>query len=816
MNFSFNYFYVILLLINHLLSYQVFSKSINNISSNFLHNKQKSNTKVKMGGAFLIENKGQWHKDVLFLFNNNGVNIWITNKGMNITLRKADFQSVTASNDDYTPLSFKINKNKKNVVVGHRVIFEYEGNNNFVIEKKGQFDSYYNYILGDKSENYVTYVRLYKEVILKNFYDGIDLRYYVDGFNLRYDFIIHPYYDINKIKFRIKGSQEDYLENGNLISTIPFGKIIISDLKSNQENKKIDIQFIKKGEFYHFSSNSYDYTNQFLIEPLIYCTLLGGYGEDVGYKIASNSTGNVYVVGTTNSNDFDITPGAFQTTNKFTDGFITKFDATGSNIIFSTFIGGNDTDEIIDIHLDASGNIVFGASTMSKDFPYVSGSYKSSLANGTDFVIGKLNNNGTNLIFSSIIGGSDVDDLVDFDVDPDGNILALGYTYSNDMIISTLAIQKVLKGKKDLYFCILDKEGNKLNYSTYLGGSENDLPSAVKFSTDNFVYLAGTTESNDFPLSDNAFRKNFGGIYEGFVVKLKKQNDIYILNYSTFLGGKNNEIINDIDCDDQNNLVIVGSTDSDDFPITNGVIQSTFSSGIYRDGFVTIFKADGSAPLYSTFIGKNGQDDIYSVKVGPDNKIYVCGNTYSQDFYVTANAYQSNLDGLGDAFIMMLNNSLNNILYSTYLGGSDEDAAYDLCIDTDSKYVFIVGQTYSFNFDVTPNAFQTILANSRDVFVAKIDVVSQINSIQNNLTKNKLNWIAFPNPNNGNFYIKSNQFIELELVDISGRIIGVINSNGMSNINKIGLPAGIYFIREKSTNKAQKIIIHNSIFKGLK
>ena len=250
-------------------------------------------------------------------------------------------------------------------------------------------------------------------------------------------------------------------------------------------------------------------------------------------------------------------------------------------------------------------------------------------------------------------------------------------------------------------------------YSTYLGGTESDYGNAIAVDSSGNAYIAGTTNSNNFP-TKNAYQDTFGGgLYDGFITKLNATGDTLL--YSTYLGGYGYDIVSGIAVDTSGNAYITGNTDSNNFP-TKNAYQDTFGGGLY-DGFITKLNATGDTLLYSTYLGGTESDAGNAIAVDSSGNAYITGSTGSNNF-PTKNAYQDTFGGFDDAFITKLNATGDTLLYSTYLGGYDFDNASGIAIDT-SGNAYITGSTGSNNFP-TKNAYQdTSGGYYGDAFVAK-------------------------------------------------------------------------------------------------
>jgi hypothetical protein len=366
---------------------------------------------------------------------------------------------------------------------------------------------------------------------------------------------------------------------------------------------------------------------------LAYSTFLGGSKEDGGYGIAVDGSGNAYVTGFTTSTDFPTTPGAFDTTHNGTrEVFVTKLNADGSALAYSTFLGPSASEAGYGIAVDGSGNAyvtggfskafvvklnaagsalayslrlggsardygtaiaVDGAgsayitgSTDSPDFPTTPGAFDTTYNGAYDVFVTKLTADGSDLAYSTYLGGSDDDDAFGIAVDGAGNAYVTGVTRSNDFPTTPNAFQSTLNGVDNTFVTKLTADGSALAYSTFLGGSNYDAGYSIAVDRGANAYITGFTLSNDFPTTPDAFQSRLNGDYNAFVTKLTADGSA--LTYSTFLGGSRGDFGRGIAVDGTDNAYLIGTTSSSDFPTTPGAFDRTYHGGT-GEAFVTKF-----------------------------------------------------------------------------------------------------------------------------------------------------------------------------------------------------------------------------------
>jgi hypothetical protein len=329
------------------------------------------------------------------------------------------------------------------------------------------------------------------------------------------------------------------------------------------------------------------------------------------------------------------------------------------------------------------------------------------------------------LSYSTYLGGSGTDQAKFVAVDGSGNAYLIGDTTSGDFPVYPLTnpLQRTSGGATDVFVTKLNPLGTALVYSTYLGGSgddnANDYGGGIVVDSDGYAYITGRTNSTDFPTfppldGTGPYQSANKGGYDAFVTKLDPTGSALV--YSTYLGGSYNDFGGGIAIDSSGNAYVTGQTQSSsDFPLLNPLQPA---SGGSSDAFVASLDATGSALNYSTYLGGSADDFGFGIAVDSSGNAYVTGRTLSSDF-PTANAFQSSFGGLEDAFVAKVAAGGAPLLYSTYLGGSAEDGAVGIAIDT-SNNAYVAGWTYSSDFP-TVKPLQGSFAGVRDAFIAKVN-----------------------------------------------------------------------------------------------
>jgi hypothetical protein len=390
---------------------------------------------------------------------------------------------------------------------------------------------------------------------------------------------------------------------------------------------------------------------------LVYSTFLGGSLSSRAFDMAINAAGEAFVTGTTFSRDFPTTVGAFQTAPRRL--FVTKLNAAGNALIYSTYLGGTTPggggDAVEGIVVNGADEAFVTGNTERIDFPTTPGAFVRT-HNGPyldwDAFVTRLNSTGTALVYSTYLGGSSEDWSTGIAVNAASEAFVVGFTYHYDPTImfptTPGAFRTVPSGPTsddDLFVVKLNAAGSALVYSTLLGGSDNEDDGRIAVNAAGETFVTGRTFSSDFPTTAGAFST----VYKvNFVAKLNSAGSALI--YSTFLGGSGNvgEIAG-IAVTAADEALVIGTTNSTDFPTTAGALQ-TVLNGEYN-AFVTKVNAAGSGLVYSTFLGGSFRDWGTAIAIGSACDVFVTGITASTDFPTTAGAIDTTHNGSADAFV---------------------------------------------------------------------------------------------------------------------------------------------------------------------
>jgi hypothetical protein len=629
------------------------------------------------------------------------------------------------------------------------------------------------YYIGADSSLWQTLER-YSGVRYEAVYPGIDVDYDGSGRAVEYTFAVAPYADPSLIRLRFEGADRIEIDAaGNLVVHSGAGSLRHTRPTAYQESGSIrelvDAAYTMSDDYtVGIRIGTHDPARHLTIDPLVYSTYLGGRGLDSARATAIDASGNVYVVGSTNSSDFP----TFNAVQVAVGGdahkssiFVTKVDTAGQ-LVYSTYLGGSGSgdDTGYGIAVDAVGNAYITGVTGSPNFPATRGAVQIAFAGDpcgtygcTDAFITKLSPTGT-LVYSTYLGGAGWDVAFAIALGPNGDAYVTGFTRSIDFPVSADAFQpQMAKGGAcagrypgdpndpsglclDAFVTRVNADGTALVYSTYLGGQGDDGGHAITVDQIGNAYVTGGTEdeAQTFPTTPGAFQTKAAFM---FVSKLNPTGSR--LMYSTLLGstGYWEDSVGEVQAatgiavDGAGNVFLSGYTATANLPTTPNVPFPKRPGGTL-DAFVTKFNASGTGLIYSTFLGGKDDDTASAIAIDGAGRAYVTGWTKSSNFPVTASNVQPALSpgtcgtspytsNCPDAFITRLAPDGSAIEYSTYLGGSGLDEGYGIAVNV-AGIVTVVGFTTSTDFPVL-NALQPVSGDERgmphgDAFVTKLSL----------------------------------------------------------------------------------------------
>ncbi len=583
--------------------------------------------------VWMTPNMGQWDNRIDYSVELDLGKLYIQNDGMYFFL--TDFMTHNHSHQEDHDHQDEQEK-KKRVHAIHQKFLNHNAASSQVTSAPSL--DYKNYILGTDSSKWKSHIYSYTDVEYTNFYDDIDLIYKGGNGQLSYNFLVKPGANISEINWVFKGAKDIKIEAGNLIIENQFGAIKQSaplawEIDSLNHKKPIPISFEQNGDAFSFvMTEGYDATKTIYIDPsLTFSTFSGAISDNWGFTATPDIYGNLFGGGIVMGSQYPVTTGAYDVTYQggqgtiATDIGITKFNAQGTTLLYSTFIGGSGNETPHSLVCAENGELFIYGVTGSTDFPMSGASFDNIFGGGpsvtensinflgADIYIARLSPSGANLLASTYLGGTDNDGL--------------------------------------------NLDNLHMNYGDQFRGE-------IMLDENNNVYVASTTYSSDFPLS-NPQQATLNGLQDAVLFKMPP--GLNSLSWSTYFGGVGLESGNSIQVNDAlGELCIAGGTNS------NGLFNQgndlTFDGGI-SDGYIAKFDANTGSLISGTYMGSFEYDQAYFVQYDIDANIYVYGQTESS-WEITSGCFGSPNSG---QFVRKYDASLNNIEWTTMIGAGTGD-----------------------------------------------------------------------------------------------------------------------------------------------
>lgn len=644
----------------------------------------------------LVQNKGQWPDQVLFKAEVSGGSYYLEYD--RFTFNFLDSEQLFRRHQAHS--GEPIEKPLEEFIRGHAYQVLFKGAQTPQVSQEGESADYFNYFMGNDPSSWASHVKAWQRITLSDLYPKVDLKVYTQGESVKYDFVIHPggnpqqivlqYLGVDQLKIK-KGTLEITTTVNQIIEQKPFAYQMI-----NGQMNEVKCSYVLNGQILAFSiDEAYDKTQALIIDPeLQFSTYSGSTADNFGFTATYDNQGFLYSGSSIFGNGYPTTVGAYQTSWAGgtgqgalvgTDIGITKYDTTGTALVYSTYIGGSSDELPHSLIVNEEGELYVYGTTSSANYPTTTGAFQENFAggsafapigigvsyvNGSDIIVSKLSNNGTTLLASTFIGGS-----------------------GNDGVNTATAL--------------------KFNYADEMRGE-------ILFDHNDDVIIASSTLSNDFPVTPGAFQTTIGGGQDGCIVKLNP--DLSDLLQGTYIGGMQADATYSVSTDSENRVIVSGGTVSTNFPTTPGVISNTFNGGA-ADGYVAVLNENLSALNHSTYYGTNQYDQLYFVETDSDDNIYVYGQTRGPAGALIENAAYNVPNG--GMLVTKLQPDLTDVVWSTRFGSGTNSnpnlspAAF--LVDVCNK-IYLSGWGGQTNVSSNPNTgFTTGLPVTSDAFQSNTD-----------------------------------------------------------------------------------------------
>lgn len=616
-----------------------------------------------------------------------------------------------------------------------------------------------NYMIGADASKWLHDVPSYRQLRQPGLYPGIDLVYYGRDSAFEYDLVVQPGADPSRIRIAVTSgtrpvidAQGDLLLDGAAGSLRMHRPVLYQHIDGEKKVLGGDYVMLAANEV-GFRLPAYDHSRPLIIDPtfkLLYSTYLGGVHDDQVGGMVLDAQNNAYVVGNSGSEDWPVSGNAYQSARKAIGRYVrnvvvTKFDASGT-LIYSTFIGGTTNDYGIAIAVDAAGKAYITGTTSSADFPVTADAYQSAFKGSQSAYLAVLSSDGATLAYSTLYGGAGSSNGSGIAVEAGGTLL-LGGSAGPGLTTTAGAYKTSLTTGNAAFLARFDLSAAgaaQLQAATYYG---TDAPQTNFLATGNFAYTMALDPTGSPWLTGQAYTTNLpvsaapimaspssmtpscspGSVpLNSFAYVAHLSTDLKTLAYASYLSGGLGgqatcaEYGHGLAFDAAGNVYVGGSTSSLGYPTTAGAVQPASPANSGFDGyagFITKLKADGSAILWSTYLGGNaGRTYVTGLTGDPSGALWVYSTSAGgSNFPISADALQkTHGGGTFDASFVKLDSTSGALVYSSFLGGAGDDGVAGFAVDR-SGNVYLAGTTVSTNFPVTTNAFQpTLTANAYD------------------------------------------------------------------------------------------------------
>jgi Beta-propeller repeat len=577
-------------------------------------------------------------------------------------------------------------------------------------------------------------------------YRGIDLTYYGNGGQLEYDLTVKPDADPQRIRLRLEGTDARLSSQGDLVSPLIQKHPVAYQIDATGARRSVESSYRKNGDgSYGFRLGAYDRSRALVIDPeVLVAQYVAGSYQDVAVSLGHDSNGLVYVGGNTFSPDLPLVGSSYQTTLAGLENVFLAVVNPGlpasSQVIYVTYIGGDETDILNAMAVDSSGDVYMTGTTTSGSFPQVNAAQPTigGTSGAADAFVLWMSPTQT-LKYSTFFGGSGAESGQAIAVGSNGLIWVGGNTQSTDLP-NTGGFQSSLIGAQNMFVAAFNPSltGAATEvHSIYIGGTHWDEAYAIAVSPAGGVWLAGGTYSSDIWIQGSAtegfpYQGVYGGDGDAYIAHVDPALGAGALLYASFLGGSNIDEATSLVLDPSGNVILSGYTLSSNFPVSSNAFQTKYGGD--TDAFVTVLNTVKGQLVYSTYFGGDGPDASMDLKEDSSGVLYLCGYTESAGLPSTSDALQAAYDGSVDAFALKLNPAnpgAAGIDYFTYLGTPGIQVAYGVDFDTKGD-IYMAGYSSYAILAGLGGPERATLAGNQDAFVVGFEAGSIVPSNSTN------------------------------------------------------------------------------------
>lgn len=649
------------------------------------------------------------------------------------------------------------------------------------------------YVVPEGTTEPILGVQCFDDVTYRNLYTGIDLLFHSKNGHLESDFMVAPGADYTQIKWTIEGAEVRISDKNELILSTPFGDIVEGSLRVFQHTTEIEARWVYDAAQHSvgFDIPEYDPSQPLRIDPpiLLWGSYLGGTGVDQAHAVCTDSEDNVYFAGSGFSETNIATDGAFVTVfESITSAMLAKFSNEGARI-WSTYYPGF----LRACTTDSDNAVYVGGSATQNPLATTEGAYQEIFGLGdTDGIFAKFNSDGTRA-WGSYFGGINGENVLDMAVSNDGHLYLTGSAFSSEAVATPGAFQETFGGGYDGFISKFTTDGD-IVWSTYYGGSDNDGFLSVIVDNAGDILVAGESSSPESLATPGVHQTQMAGDYDGIIIKFNPEGQRI---WATYLGGTGNDYLRSIDVDPSDHIYATGTAGPTGISTPGAHVETVnFSAGT-----LTKFAANGTR-VWGTYLSPSDSEG-FSCKVNNAGKIFVAGTTSAFAGIATPGAYlEENATGTPKAYLMKF--TTDGIRdWGTYYGGDLMTRCYKATL-LPNDHVYMVGETFAPSGIATSGAHQEILGGSRDAYIVKFDASGTSIHV---LEQSAISFDIFPNPAHDQFQLRTQHPGEFDLLDISGKRVRSFRTTQPTTVINAPLAAGIYFLREKSSGYALRLVV---------
>lgn len=561
-----------------------------------------------------------------------------------------------------------------------------------------------NLYLGNDRSKWRHAIPNYGRLNVQGLYRGIDLTYYGNGEQLEYDLTVAPGADPRSIRLHLTGDGAHLTREGDLASALIQKRPVAYQTGADGARRMVASRYHRNSDgSYGFELGAYDPTRALVIDPvLVVAQYFAGSYENIAYGIGHDSNGLVYIGGVTESTDLPLVGSSYQSTEGGgQDLFLAIVNpalSSSSQVLYVTYIGGSSDETFGAMTVGPAGDVYMTGSTLSSDFP-MQNAAQTAIAgsNGQPDSFVLWLNSTQGLAYSTLFGGSELDNGTAIAVQSNGYIWIAGDTQSTDLL-NTGGFQGSLIGQQNMFIAAFNPQlsGTATEiYSIYMGGTQWDEAYGIAVTSDGTVWIAGATYSPDIWITSDGYQGSYGGDGDGYVAHISPGLGANALLYASFLGGSQTDEATSLVLDPAGRIILSGYTLSSNFPVTSNALQTKYGGD--TDAFVAILDTAKRQLVYSTYFGGPNPDAAMDLKEDSNGLLYVAGYTESGGLPSTSGALQTGYDNSVDAFGLKLDPSKSGaagVDYFTYLGSDGQQVAYGVDYDANGN-MYLAGYSSS-------------------------------------------------------------------------------------------------------------------------